>query len=38
LLGAWVASRFVRRVPQKRFRFFIAIFLALVALRFLLFL
>jgi uncharacterized protein len=36
LLGAWTASRFVNRVPQKRFRLFIAVFLAAVALRFLL--
>lgn len=37
LLGAWTASRLVKQVPQERFRFFIAIFLAAVALRFLLF-
>jgi len=37
LLGAWTASRLVKKVPQERFRFFIAIFLAAVALRFLLF-
>ena len=37
LLGAWTASRLVKQVPQERFRFFIAIFLATVALRFLLF-
>jgi hypothetical protein len=36
LLGAWTASRFVDRVPQKYFRLFIAVFLAAVALRFLL--
>ena len=37
LLGAWAASRFVDRVSQKQFRLFIAVFLAAVALRFLLF-
>lgn len=37
LIGAWTASRFVKRVPQERFRLYIAAFLAAVALRFLLF-
>lgn len=37
LTGAWVASRLVKQVPQERFRLFIAIFLAAIALRFLLF-
>ncbi len=37
LLGAWAASRFVESVPQGRFRLYIAVFLAAVALRFLLF-
>jgi len=36
LIGAWMASRLVKRVPPERFRFFIAAFLAAVALRFLL--
>lgn len=36
LLGAWTASRFVDRVPQGRFRLYIALFLAAVALRYLL--
>ncbi len=37
VIGAWVAKLFVDRVRQDHFRLAIALFLALVALRFLLF-
>ncbi|MEX2145078.1 MAG: sulfite exporter TauE/SafE family protein [Candidatus Spechtbacterales bacterium] len=37
LLGAWTAKYFVDRVPQKYFRVFIALFLAVVAVKFLIF-
>lgn len=37
LIGAWSARYFVDRVPQEHFRLLIALFLAAVALRFLLF-
>lgn len=36
-LGAWLAKKFVNRVPQQYFRFAVAVFLAAAGLKFLLF-
>ena len=36
-LGAWLAKKFIDRVPEQYFRFVIALFLALAGLKFLLF-